>query len=26
VYQVLPFGAAALVEVEERYLKTAKIK
>lgn len=26
VYQVLPFGAATLVEVEERYLKTAKIK
>ena len=26
VYQVLPFGAAALVEIEERYLKTAKIK
>jgi len=26
VYQILPFGAATLVEVEERYLKTAKIK
>ena len=26
LYQILPFGAAALVEVEERYLKTAKIK
>jgi hypothetical protein len=26
LYQVLPFGAAVLVEVEERYLKTAKIK
>jgi hypothetical protein len=26
VYQVLPFGAAALVDIEERYLKTAKIK
>ena len=26
VYQVLPFGAATLVEIEERYLKTAKIK
>jgi hypothetical protein len=26
LYQILPFGAATLVEVEERYLKTAKIK
>jgi hypothetical protein len=26
VYQVLPFATAALVDIEERYLKTAKIK